>query len=281
MAAEVHCARKFCAQGRGMSIEWLALAFLFTALIYSSVGFGGGSTYNALLLLAALPLANVPLIALVCNILVVCVGSWRFHRARAFDWRRFWPLAVTSVPAAWLGGILPVAAWLFVGLLALCLSVAGVLMVVPGLWLDRSKGTIREDPGGDVASRLPDFASGAALGLLAGITGIGGGIYLSPLLHLRRWGRARLIAGTSAAFILVNSIGGLVGQATKVGPAAALHILAGTWLLFPAVLLGGLAGSALGSSRISESRLRAITGLLILYVAIRLGLRFPTEFAKA
>lgn len=259
-----------------MGIEWLAVAFLLTALIYSSVGFGGGSTYNALLLLSAVAISSVPLVALVCNILVVCVGSWRFYRAGAFSWPRFWPLAVTSVPAAWLGGFLHVPAWLFVGLLAICLFIAGSLMLVPGLW--RNHSVVNDESGSEAeqrVSRPADLLSGATLGLLAGITGIGGGIYLSPLLHLRHWGRARLIAGTSAVFILVNSIGGLAGQAMKIGPDAALGVLAANWILFPAVVIGGLVGSALGSSTFREAHLRTITGLLILYVAVRLGLRFP------
>jgi uncharacterized membrane protein YfcA len=261
-----------------MTLDTLAIAFVLTALIYSSVGFGGGSTYNALLLLSAVSLASVPLIALTCNILVVAVGSWRFHRAGAFDWRRFWPLAIASVPAAWLGGFLRVPVWFFVGLLAFSLSVAGILMLIPRLW---QRAAVPEDGQRTDLGRPIDLASGAILGLVAGITGIGGGIDLSPLLHLRRWGAARLIAGTSAAFILVNSISGLVGQVMKVGTGAAVTTLVASWTLFPAVLLGGLAGSALGSSRLRESHLRLITGVLILYVAVRLGLRFPAEWSKA
>jgi hypothetical protein len=125
-----------------------------------------------------------------------------------------------------------------------------------------------------------DFASGGALGLLAGITGIGGGIYLSPLLHLRRWADAKAIAGTCALFILVNSISGLVGQLLKGGASATVHVLQLNWPLFPAVALGGLIGSSLGSLKLSNDLLRILTAFLILYVAVRLGLRFPHDWAN-
>ncbi|MEO8175043.1 MAG: sulfite exporter TauE/SafE family protein [Sphingomicrobium sp.] len=256
-----------------MTITALALAFFITALLYSSVGFGGGSTYNALLVLGAADLLTVPVIALSCNILVVAIGSWRFVRLGHVDWRRFVPLVLLSVPFAWLGGYLPVPAWLFVGLLALALAVSGLLLLWQPLWR-------RDVNHRQTASRPVDLVSGAALGLLAGITGIGGGIYLSPVLHLRRWATARTIAGTCALFILVNSIGGLIGQTMKNGGAATERTLTAHWPLFPAVALGGLIGSTLGSMKLKDSYLRILTGLLILYVAVRLGLRFPGEWAN-
>ena len=257
-----------------MTIAALALAFFVTALLYSSVGFGGGSTYNALLALALADVSTVPVIALACNILVVAIGSWRFISGGHLDWRRFWPLSLLSIPAALLGGYLPVPAWLFVGLLALALAVSGLLMLWQPLWRREAQPNTGE------ASRLADLVSGAALGLLAGITGIGGGIYLSPLLHLRRWADSKAIAGTCALFILVNSIAGLVGQLLKSGAAATTQVLQLNWPLFPAVALGGLIGSGLGSLRLSNHLLRILTALLILYVAVRLGLRFPHDWAN-
>lgn len=257
-----------------MTIAALALAFFVTALLYSSVGFGGGSTYNALLALALTDISSVPVVALCCNILVVAIGSWRFVRGGHLNWHRFWPLASLSIPAALLGGYLPVPAWLFVGMLALALAVSGLLMLWQPLW--------RREPqtSTDESGKSADFVSGAALGLLAGITGIGGGIYLSPLLHLRRWADSKAIAGTCALFILVNSIAGLVGQLLKSGAAATTQVLQLNWPLFPAVALGGLIGSSLGSLRLSNNLLRILTALLILYVAVRLGLRFPHDWAN-
>jgi uncharacterized membrane protein YfcA len=257
-----------------MTLAALALAFFVTALLYSSVGFGGGSTYNALLALAIADISTVPIVALSCNILVVAIGSWRFVRGGHVEWKSFWPLVALSIPAALLGGYLRVPPWLFVGLLALALAVSGVLMLWQPLWRGEPEGP----PQG--SRHVADLASGAALGLLAGITGIGGGIYLSPLLHLRRWANAKTIAGTCAAFILVNSVSGLAGQLLKSGAGPTVQILQTNWPLFPAVVLGGLIGSTLGSLKLNNDMLRILTALLILYVAVRLGLRFPGDWAN-
>lgn len=258
---------------RHVTIGALAAAFFITALLYSSVGFGGGSTYNALLALAVTDIASVPIVALLCNIIVVTLGSWKFIRGGHLSWNRFWPLAILSVPAAIVGGYLPTPVWLFVGLLAVALAISGLLMLWNPLWREGA-----ESSAGD--GRATDLASGASLGLLAGITGIGGGIYLSPLLHLRRWGTSKAIAGTCATFILVNSIGGLVGQLLKSGSQATVHVTTTNWPLFPAVAVGGLIGSTLGSFRLNNDVLRTLTGLLVLYVAIRLGVRFPHDWAN-
>ena len=257
-----------------MTIAALAVAFFVTALLYSSVGFGGGSTYNALLALGVADISTVPVVALICNILVVAIGSWRFIRGDHVEWSQLWPLVILSVPAALLGGYLTVPAWLFVGLLALALAISGLLMLWQPLWRREP------DPPTHRSGRTADLASGAALGLLAGVTGIGGGIYLSPLLHLRGWASAKTIAGTCAAFILVNSIGGLLGQLLKNGAGATIIILKSDWPLFPAVMLGGLIGSTLGSMKLNNDLLRVLTALLVLYAAVRLGVRFPGDWAN-
>ncbi len=255
-----------------MSIALLALLFLLTALLYSSVGFGGGSTYIALLVLGGMALEEVPVIALACNIAVVTTSTLRFAREGLVEWRQIVPLVALSVPFAWLGGFLPVPAWLFVGLLAVALLAASLLMI---LQRDRAGNRVSHP------AKRPgiDMVSGAALGLLAGVTGIGGGIYLSPLLHLRRWAEARRIAATCAVFILVNSAAGIAGHASRLGLAETGEILSRNALLFPAVIVGGLAGSTLGARWISQRHLRLLTALLVLYVAVRLGLRFPAEWA--
>ncbi len=257
-----------------MTIAGLAVAFFLTALLYSSVGFGGGSTYNALLALSLANISTVPIIALACNILVVSIGSWRFFKSGHIEWKRFLPLVILSLPAALLGGYLSVPPWLFVALLALALAISGLLMLWQPLWRGQPS------PQSGRSSRELDLASGAALGLLAGITGIGGGIYLSPLLHLRHWASSKAIAGTCAAFILVNSISGLIGQLLKSGASTMFDVLGAHWLLFPAVLLGGLLGSTLGSLKLNNDILRVLTALLVLYVAVRLGVRFPSEWAN-
>ena len=246
----------------------LALGFFVTALIYALAGFGGGSTYNALLVLAEVDYRVVPILALCCNIIVVTVGSWRFASAGHIDWRRIWPLIVLSVPMAWLGGRLEVPELLFVGLLAVSLLVAGLLM----LWQPRWQ-IVGEAPR---RGKWLEPVAGGVLGFLAGVVGIGGGIFLAPLLYMLRWGSERAIAGTCALFILVNSIAGLAGQLSKDTPRVAAA-LADHWLLFPAVLVGGLIGSLLGSQRLDPRHVRIVTALLVLYVAVRLCMRFYDE----
>ncbi|HEX8062878.1 MAG TPA: sulfite exporter TauE/SafE family protein [Allosphingosinicella sp.] len=250
----------------------LAALFFVTALLYGAVGFGGGSTYNALLVLAGADYRAVPIVALACNVIVVSAGSWRFARSGHVDWRRIWPLFATSIPFAWLGGRLVVAESVFVGLLASSLFAAALLM----LWQPRWQ---REGPP-RIASRWVEPVAGSALGFLAGLVGIGGGIFLAPLLYTIRWGSPRRIAGTCAVFILANSISGLAGQLAK-GEGAAAGALAAYWPLFPAVLAGGLIGSALGSSRLDPKYVRILTALLILYVAGRLAIRFYGEILGA
>lgn len=243
----------------------LALLFFVTALLYAAAGFGGGSTYNALLVLAGTDYRAIPIIALSCNILVVTVGSWRFARSGHVDWRRIWPLFAASVPLSWVGGRLHVPETLFVGLLAVSLLAAGLLML-----FQRQK-TDEKSP--ERRSFWLEPVIGGALGLLSGVVGIGGGIYLAPILHVLRWGEARVIAGTCAVFILVNSIAGLTGQLGKWG-GLGVHVLTDHWLLFPAVLVGGTIGSAVGSDWLAPRHVRTLTAILVLYAAVRLGMRF-------
>lgn len=244
----------------------LALAFFVTALLYASVGFGGGSTYNALLVLGGTDYRAIPTIALACNILVVSAGSWRFAAAGHVPLRRIWPLFTLSIPLAWLGGRIPVAERTFIGLLAVSLFVAGLAMIFQRQ--RGEEGSPREQPS------WPEPMIGGGLGFLAGIVGIGGGIFLAPILHLMRWGRAKDIAGTCAVFILVNSIAGLFGQLLKTDGFNRLGALESHWLLFPAVVIGGTIGASIGSGPLRAHHLRYATAILVLYVAARLALRF-------
>jgi uncharacterized membrane protein YfcA len=243
----------------------LAPLFLLTALVYATAGFGGGSTYTALLALWVPNPATIPIISLACNILVVSVGAWRFSREGHVEWGRIWPFFAASVPMAFLGGALDVSRVVFIGLLSASLFAAGALL----LWRPRSQSGLppRSYP------RWLEPGIGGLLGLLSGIVGIGGGIYLAPLLHLLRWGSPHAIAGTSAVFILANSLSGLSGQLAKSGSELGA-ILADHWPLFPAVVVGGALGSLLGAKRFDPHWLRVLTGLLILFVAGQLGVRF-------
>ena len=248
----------------------LAVAFLVTALLYSTAGFGGGSTYNALLVLSGADYRAVPVIALVCNILVVALGSWRFAKADAVPWRRIWPMFAASVPLAWLGGRIEVPKLVFIGLLAVSLIVAGLAM----LWRAPPDNVFADSDSPEPRAGWREPVIGGALGFLAGITGIGGGIFLAPILHLIRWGKARDIAGTAAGFILVNSIAGIFGQLAKSDGFDRLAALSANALLFPAVIVGGLIGSAIGATRLSPRALSIATAILILYVGGQLAYRF-------
>jgi hypothetical protein len=247
-------------------VTLLVPLFFLTALTYGAAGFGGGSTYTALLALWHTDPLAVPVLSLTCNILVVSVGAWRFGRAGHVDLARIWPLFAASVPMAFIGGALPVPRVVFIGLLALSLVAAGLLMLLQPR-LEAGAAAPRPYP------RWLEPLVGGGLGLLAGIVGIGGGIYLAPVLHLLRWGRAHAIAGTCAVFILVNSISGLAGQLLKSG-GSALAILQSHWLLFPAVLVGGLIGATLTTRRLPARPLQILTAILILFVAAQLTRRF-------
>jgi hypothetical protein len=244
----------------------LIFFFLLTALLYASVGFGGGSTYNALLILHGTDYQIVPAIALVCNILVVAGGVWRFGQAGHIQLGKIAPWIAASIPFAWIGGRLPIPETLFVGILGLALAAAGARLLlqrnVPEAAATRPRSTWLAAP------------IGAALGFLSGIVGIGGGIFLAPILHLLRWDNAQSIAGACSLFILANSISGLAGQLAKLSDLAMIEAFAAYWPLIPAILIGGQIGSHLGSTRLSEGLLRRLTAVLVLYVAGRLLLRW-------
>lgn len=247
---------------------FLPLSFFATAALYASVGFAGGSTYNALLVLFRTDYRILPAIALICNLIVSAGGTYRFASAGYVDLKRITPWIVTSIPAAWLGGYLPVSEKLFVGLLGFSLLFAGLRMLLQKNHEDKAM----ESP----IVHLPFLAPvmGAVLGFLAGMVGIGGGIFLAPVLHLLRWEHAKKIAATCSVFILVNSIAGLAGQAMKIGDAQILINIAPYWMLFPAVLAGGQIGSYFGAVRLNPQALRIVTAVLVLYVSGQLLLRW-------
>ena len=248
----------------------LAILFFLTALVYASVGFGGGSTYNALLVLNDVDYRILPSISLSCNIIVVAGGVWRFGRAGEMPWRRLLPWIAGSAPAAFIGGRLPAPEPLFLGLLAFSLTVAGLQLLLPA-----------PAPKNGTARAIPTplaVAGGGALGFLSGLTGIGGGIFLAPLLHALSWSSARRIAGAASLFILVNSLTGLAGQSVKLAQSDLARMAAGYWPLLVAVLIGGQLGSYAGSRHIPEVWLKRVTGVLVLYVALRLALKLVRDF---
>ncbi len=239
----------------------LAIAFLVTALLYASVGFGGGSTYSALLALSGLDYRLLPLVALACNIVVVTGGSIRFARARITPWRRAAIIVAVGAPLSFLGGLTPIKEATFLMLLGGSLVLTSLTMLVPVQ--DDANG-----PPGRAARWIPLAA--APLGYFAGLVGIGGGIFLAPLLHLMRWHEARAIAATASLFILVNSLFGLAGQMVKNGPDLFGQALGAALPLLIAVIIGGQVGSLLAARLLPPQWIRWMTALLVLVVGVRL-----------
>ena len=237
----------------------LALVFGLIALIYASVGFGGGSSYTALLTLTGIDKALIPMISLSCNIVVVTGGTWRFWKAGLIDWRRVLPLLLVSAPLAFLGGLTPLKEQTFLLILGSTLLLSALALMLP---LDRL-------PQRKLSPPMILGLSGL-VGLLAGLSGIGGGIFMSPVLHLIRWSDAKRIAAFASLYILVNSITGLIGQLIKGGVQSFAEPAATYWPLLLAVLVGGQLGSMIGIKLLSPLWLRRVTALLVGYAAVRL-----------
>ena len=242
---------------------WLIAAFFATALLYASVGFGGGSTYTALLALWGVDFRILPAISLLCNIIVVTGGTIRFHRAGLLEWNRALPLALIAAPFAWLGGLTPIKETMFLSLLAVSLLIAGVTLLVQREPGSNGAGPIAPPKRTDAKT----LTVAVLLGYLAGLVGIGGGIFLAPFLHFTRWGGAKSIAAAASLFILVNSVAGLIGQSLKLGASGQFPALADHWPLVLAVLMGGQIGGMMGIRLFSPLLLGRLTGALVLYVA--------------
>lgn len=238
----------------------LALAFSAVAFCYASVGFGGGSTYLALLVLVGVSVKLVPVIAPLCNVIVVLGGSIRFARAGLVPWKRVLPLVAASAPLAYLGGRTPMSERGFIALLAASLLVAGILLIVQPT---PSEPKMRQH------GARADAMLGGSIGYLSGLVGIGGGILLSPIQHLMRWGPTKQIAATAAIFILVNALSGLAGQLTKLG-LAGLPTVAAFWPLLAAVLVGGQLGTHAGLRLFDQRLIRHATAVLVLFAAIQM-----------
>lgn len=228
----------------------LALAIAAAAALYSSVGHGGASAYIALMALAGLAPEEIRPAALVLNIVVAGLGAIRYLRAGRFDWDAFWPFAVTAIPAAFLAGRIEVPAHIYRPLLAAALAAAALRYL---LWpqIDAIKPT--KAPGKIVA-----MLAGAALGALAGLTGIGGGVYLSPLLVFAGWTDPQRATGIAASFIVVNSLAGLAGRSSSL--AALPSYL--PWFVLAAVV-GALIGTTLSLRRLSKRGILRVLGLVL------------------
>ncbi|MEQ8245789.1 sulfite exporter TauE/SafE family protein [Fulvivirga sp.] len=237
----------------------LALFFFLIAIFYSSVGFGGGSSYLALLVLAGVDLFVLRSTALMCNIIVVSGGTYIFYQEGYLNIKRSLPLVLASVPLAFIGGYLPLSSKFIFITLGFTLLLASIL-----LWIKR---THKEQH--SVVERTGAVAAGVGgiIGLISGMVGIGGGIFLSPVLNLMNWNKAKKIAAIASFFILVNSIAGLVGQWMQHPPYLDLNW---SWPLLIAVLLGGQIGSRLAVLKFSNTTVQRTTAVLILIASLKI-----------
>ena len=233
-------------------------AFFAIAFLYSNAGFGGGSSYLALLALAGLPSDEMRTAGLLCNVVVVGLGTLLYLRHKHLP-KRSWPLLVLSVPAAFVTGRFQLNDEVFYPLLAVVLMLAALAMLWQA-WVKRPA-----DKPVDAPAWFP-FLTGWAIGGLSGLVGIGGGIFLSPLLHMVRWAKALEIAAVASAFILVNSLAGLAGRATS----GHWVLPEGVWMLLAAAAIGAASGNATSRRWANPHLLRTITALLILLVGVRL-----------
>jgi uncharacterized membrane protein YfcA len=242
----------------------LSILFFITAILYSSVGFGGGSTYLALLLIWEIPYYIFPVIALCCNIIVVSGNCFNYIRAGNINIKLITPYLVSSIPMAFIGGSLAIDESFFELLLFIILSSAGFLLFYKFKSFDDTKEVYRNIP------KIISFLIGGSIGFLSGVVGIGGGIFLSPILFLINAGKAKHIATAASLFIFINSTAGLFGQLTK---NFVFNEIYNYWPLFLLVLIGGQLGNFLNIKIFPARILALITAGLVIFVAIRMGFK--------
>lgn len=239
----------------------IIVLFFLIAILYASVGFGGGSSYLAVLALTSLAFTQIRAIALLCNVVVVSGGTFIFIKNNLFNWKKIIPLVFASVPFAFFGGYLKISQTLFFILLGFTLFIAAFLMWTSKYIAEKAAVTNFKK------SASKDAAYGGFIGFISGMVGIGGGIFLAPLLHLTKWDTPKKIAATSSFFILVNSIAGLTGQFLNPDFSIDPEI---TIILMLTVLIGGQIGSRISAKLISPAMLKKATAILIAFVALRI-----------
>jgi uncharacterized membrane protein YfcA len=233
----------------------LGVAIFFVALLYSSVGHAGASGYLAIMALAGIASPISRTTALILNIFVALIASFQFYRAKRFDWKIFLPFAVVSVPFAFIGGMISLPTDLYK-------KVLGAVLLIAAARLLFSFAETRKivEPSNWLAAFL-----GAIIGFISGLTGVGGGIFLTPILFLTNWTDAKTAAGVSALFILVNSIAGLIGSATQIR-----ELDPTVWIWIVVALAGGAIGSRLGSNRFDSIALLRILSAVLVIAGIKL-----------
>jgi len=234
--------------------------FFSVAVLYSSVGFGGGSSYLTILALTGIVFTQIRAKALLCNIVVVSGNVLLFHQQKTIDWKKIIPLVIFSIPFAFLGGYLKISQEFFFILLGFTLLFTSFTMWISKRLVKTNLDNLRQ-------STLKNSIFGGVIGLISGVVGIGGGIFLAPLLHLTNWDTPKKIAATASLFILVNSIAGLIGQYQN--PDFIIDWNLTTILLFT-VFIGGQIGNRISSSYFTPIQLKKATAILIAFVSLRI-----------
>ena len=242
----------------------LSFLFFLTSILYSSVGFGGGSTYLALLLIWGFPYKIFPVIALCCNIIVVSGNCFNYIKAGNFNLKLLAPYLTFSIPLSFIGGSLHINKNIFEILLFIVLTLAGLLLLLKFKSYDNEKEDLKKVP------KMISFFIGGVIGFISGVVGIGGGIFLSPILLLIKAGKTKDIATAASVFILINSIAGVGGHFTK---DFVLSEIVNYWPFFLLVFIGGQLGNLLNLKILSGRVLALITSSLVIFVAIRMGFK--------
>tara|TARA_Y100001935_G_scaffold112850_1_gene93494 strand:+ start:60 stop:806 length:747 start_codon:yes stop_codon:yes gene_type:complete len=242
----------------------LTILFFITAILYASVGFGGGSTYLALMLIWEIPYYIFPIIALFCNIIVVSGNSINFVKSGNINLKLILPYLIGSIPFAFIGASISIEKEFFEILLFLVLIVAGFFLLIESNTFNKNNFKINS------ISIFVSIFIGSTIGFVSGLVGIGGGIFLSPILFLLKAGYPKHITSSASLFILINSIFGVAGQLTK---EIVFNEFLNYWPLFFAVLIGGQIGNYLNIKFLSNKALALLTSLLIIFIAIRMGFR--------
>ena len=248
---------------------YLISAFLTTAFLYASVGFGGGSTYNALLILYDVDYLLIPKIALTCNLIVVVGGTIRYQLNNLIPWKKVLALIVFSAPFAWVGGNIFISKELFLIILGISLLISGVLLLIRKEEIENFSKSVNSKIGIFLFSIMS-----ALIGFVSGLVGIGGGIFLSPILHLTKTIPSMNIAAISSVFIFINSLAGLSGQFSKTNNSNLIdNYFEYSWL-FLAVFVGGTIGTHIGIKTFQPIIVRRLTAILVIYVGLRVLIGF-------
>jgi len=248
-----------------VAIYWhIFLLFFAIAILYSSVGFGGGSSYLAILALTGIAFTQIRSISLLCNIAVVSLNVFHFQKQRLYDWKKVIPILSFSIPLAFIGGFIEVNKNIFFISLGFTLLLASLVM-----WFNKKIISKRVNASHINLTRNSSYAG--IIGFISGMVGIGGGIFLAPLLHLRQWDTPKRVAATASLFILLNSISGILGYSLNSGVSVDWNL---TIMLIIVVLVGSFLGNRISKQFLTPIQIKKGTALLIAFVSIRILIKY-------